>query len=286
MTKVLRLTITTIGLLALLLLTTGGTDVQSLTRRGAWSFTGSLHVADNHTATRLKNGKVLVAGGMGTSAELYNPTTGTWSLTGSLNIARFDFPMVLLPNGQALIAGGDDGGGYCCSVSTLHKTGLASTIPFSPCFCPHSIGAVERYDPTMGVWSFTGRMNNARVFHTLTPLPNNKVLAAGGERCLNIYVGNCKTLSSAEVYDLSTGTWTRTADLHSTRLGHTATRLTSTVLVAGGGLVSSELYNATTGTWSLTGSMNEARDGNTATRLANGQVLVAGPDASAELYTP
>jgi hypothetical protein len=133
-------------------------------------------------------------------------------------------------------------------------------------------------------------MNNARVFHTLTPLPNNKVLAAGGERCINPYVGNCKTLSSAEVYDASTGTWTRTADLHSARLGHTATRLASTVLVNGGGfyqpLASAELYNATTGTWSVTGTMNEARSGNTATRLASGQVLVAGPDASAELYTP
>src|SRR5713226_9254001 len=109
MTKVLRLTITTIGLLALLLLTTGGADAQSLTRRGGWSFTGRLHVAGNHTATRLKNGKVLVAGGADTSAELYDPTTGTWSLTGSLNIARENQSKVLLTNGKVLIAGGDDG---------------------------------------------------------------------------------------------------------------------------------------------------------------------------------
>src|SRR5437899_167067 len=57
--------------------------------------TGSLSTARyGHTATLLPNGKVLVAGGGGssgyniTSAELYDPATGSWSATGSLNTAR------------------------------------------------------------------------------------------------------------------------------------------------------------------------------------------------------
>src|SRR5713226_250502 len=155
MTKVLRLTITTIGLLALLLLTTGGTDVQSLTRRGAWSFTGSLHVAGNHTATRLKNGKVLVAGGAGTSAELYDPTTGTWSLTGSLNVARESFAATPLQNGKVLIEGGID------------STGMDLT-------------SAELYDPATGIWSLTGSLNVARESHSEVLLTNGKVLIAGG----------------------------------------------------------------------------------------------------------
>src|SRR5712692_5013432 len=110
MTKVLRLAITAICLLALLLLTAGGADARTLTKRGTWSFTGSMHGGGGGTATRLKNGKVLVAGEAGTSAELYNPTTGTWSLTGSLNVARGGFAATPLTNGKVLIEGGNNGG--------------------------------------------------------------------------------------------------------------------------------------------------------------------------------
>ena len=66
-----------------------------------------------HTATLLPNGKVLVAGGVVTaaillaSAELYDPATGTWTATGSLNTARYYHTATLLPNGKVLVAGGD-----------------------------------------------------------------------------------------------------------------------------------------------------------------------------------
>src|SRR6266850_2324949 len=74
--------------------------------------TGSLGSArGNHTATLLPNGKVLVAGGDNTSgylasAELYDPTSGTWAATGSLNTARDAHTASLLPNGKVLVAGG------------------------------------------------------------------------------------------------------------------------------------------------------------------------------------
>ena len=63
----------------------------------------------------LPNGKVLAAGGANLastalkSAELYNPTTGTWSFTGSMATARIEFTLTLLTNGKALAAGGTDG---------------------------------------------------------------------------------------------------------------------------------------------------------------------------------
>ena len=65
-----------------------------------------------HTATLLPNGKVLVAGGCGigshslSSAELYDPATGSWSGTGSLGTARSEHTATLLPNGKVLVAGG------------------------------------------------------------------------------------------------------------------------------------------------------------------------------------
>jgi hypothetical protein len=67
----------------------------------------------NHTATLLPNGKVLVAGGFfGTtfsSAELYNPASGTWATTGSMVTARYDHTATLLPDGKVLVAGGSNG---------------------------------------------------------------------------------------------------------------------------------------------------------------------------------
>src|SRR5262245_55110487 len=80
----------------------------------ATSFTtvGSLATArQNHTATLLPNGKVLVAGGLGSStatnrAELYDPATGKWTDTGPLVTARYYHTATLLLNGLVLVTGG------------------------------------------------------------------------------------------------------------------------------------------------------------------------------------
>jgi uncharacterized repeat protein (TIGR01451 family) len=69
----------------------------------------------SHTATLLPGGKVLVAGGLvcsvcytGTTtatAELYDPSTGSWSYTGSMGTDRFNHTATLL-TGAVLVAGG------------------------------------------------------------------------------------------------------------------------------------------------------------------------------------
>jgi N-acetylneuraminic acid mutarotase len=135
--------------------------------------------------------------------------------------------------------------------------------------------------------SFTG----ARELATATLLPTGQVLVAGG-----IGAG---TLSSAQLYNASTNTWSSTASLANKRLASTATLLPSgLVLVAGGSdnsgsLSSAELYNSSTQTWSPAGSLATARNFATATLLPSGLVLVAGgyatsgaPLSSAELYNP
>ena len=74
--------------------------------------TGSLRVArQQHTATLLSNGRVLVAGGSGatgifSSAEQYDSANGTWTSAGHLANARFYHTATLLADGKVLVAGG------------------------------------------------------------------------------------------------------------------------------------------------------------------------------------
>jgi Kelch motif len=242
---------------------------------GAWSFTGSMHDArQQHPATLLLDGRVLVAGGTVngvslTSAELYDPNTGVWSLTGSLNEGRFNYTATLLADGRVLVAGGLD---------------------YGP---PQRVlKSAELYDPATGTWSQTGRMAVAREWHTATLLPDGKVLVAGGGTVHE---------QSAELYDPDTGTWGSTGDLEQRLAFHTATLLQDgEVLVAGGvsGFAvtrSAELYNVETGLWNLTDSLAKARYLHTLTLLPDGMVLVAGGFSfnngyhtyrSAELYDP
>jgi hypothetical protein len=127
-----------------------------------------------HTATLLSNGNVLVAGGSDitgispvSSTALYDPTTGTWTVTGSLNTVRHQHAATLLPNGKVMIAGGTLG----------NNTTLASA---------------ELYDPASGVWTYTTPMIDFRTLHTATLLNNGLVLAVGGN------LGG--TLARAELY--------------------------------------------------------------------------------------
>jgi N-acetylneuraminic acid mutarotase len=108
-------------------------------------------------------------------------------------------------------------------------------------------------------------------------------------------------ITSAELYDQATGTWTLTGDLSDARVLHTAALLLNgQVLVAGGwpnhnhtggALASAELYDPATETWTFTGSMNARRVYHTSTSLLDGRVLVVGcfTDGftnTAELYDP
>src|SRR5436190_180476 len=88
-------------------------------------------------------------------APLEPAVCSTWTPTGSLNTARELHTATLLPNGMALVAGGDDSS-------------------FNP------LTSAELYDATNGTWTPTDSLNTARTWYTATLLPNGMVLVAGG----------------------------------------------------------------------------------------------------------
>ena len=69
-----------------------------------------------HTISVLTNGKVLVTGGYNVvvylnTAELYNPYTEVWTMTGSMTYARYMHTISIVSNGRLLVAGGEGNNG-------------------------------------------------------------------------------------------------------------------------------------------------------------------------------
>ena len=255
-----------------------------------WSPTASPMSAarTGQTATLLPDRDVLVAGGGAETADLYDPSTGTFTPTGSMSVTRTNATATLLPSGNVLVAGGVDSRG-------------------------RQLASAELYDPATGTFTPTGSMHTARSGQTATLLGDGKVLVAGGG--CNKGHGFCNAgsfldnLASAELYNPKTGTWNVTGSMHFERQYFTATLLGDGDVLVAGGFAScddsfcsdnrqAELYDPKMGTWSVTGSMHEAREQSTATLLGNGEVLVAGglnegsdsgsetTFAEAELYNP
>ena len=235
-----------------------------------WVQTGNLNVATRswHTATLLTNGKVLVVGGEDdngaspSGAELYDPSTGTWSVTGQLNAAHAYPTATLLPDGRVLIVGGVYANGY-----------LISDSPYN----------AELYDPAKGTWSASSGAP-FRFGHTATLLQTGKVLIVGGNGTWGIF--------ATALYDPATDTWSRTGNINAPqRFGHQATLLQDgRVLIVGGLLgadlvvadASVELYDPVTGKWTFTSPLHTSRSGHTATRLSDGRVLSRAAPAPAE----
>ncbi len=156
-----------------------------------------------------------------------------------------------------------------------------------------------------------------RISHTATLLPSGKVLIAGGSEC---DVNECSgplllpflraelfgpVLSSAELFDPATETFSASGSMSIARTGHTATLLNNgTVLVTGGvnrwdgSDATAEIYDPATGSFTRIGDMARGRAQHTASLLADGRVLIAGglegnkndfglyPTQTAEIYDP
>jgi WD40 repeat protein len=167
---------------------------------GRFSATGSMHIPRNtHSAVLLQDGRVLVVGGSSAgrypdarieaSAEIYDPATGRFAMTGSLNTARHKMAAVLLSEGRVLVVGGSDNRDW-----------------------RGEYASAELYDPASGRFTTAGEMNSKRfkLTHGAVRLPDGRVLIAGGAERPEIYdpvtktfqpvngtVGNSRYFSSA-----------------------------------------------------------------------------------------
>jgi hypothetical protein len=222
-------------------LMSGGSDMLASAevydpRTGSWTATGGM-IEDRsaHTATLLDDGSVLVTGGGNgllevgslSSAERYDPRTGSWTATGDMIQGRAGHTATLLHDGNVLVAGSGNFG---------------------------VLGSAELYDPRTGSWTATGTMIEGRGGHSATLLPDGRVLVAGGAN----HGGDWAVTGTTELYDESGGSWTATGSLGLPRKGHSAVLLfDGRVLVAGGNagigdrgwdwLATAELYGPVSG---------------------------------------
>jgi hypothetical protein len=289
----------TVLCLLLSLTSTAGPAFAQSAPAGSWQATGAmLDGVENPTATVLRSGQVLVAGGSlsggssdaethttTTRAELFDPATGEWSLTGSLLTPRVLAAAALLPSGAVLVVGGETGPGQ-------------------------STTSAELYDPASGTWAATAPMEAPRAAPTVTVLASGRVLVVGG---------NFGRGPAAEIYDPASATWTPTGPMPLDPSVSPATAIpvdpafalatllpgSGDVLVAGGlGLTSrtdgnyhststAERYDAASNSWRITGSMVTGSYLRGSTLLPSGDVLAVGGESAggvtlsaAEVYDP
>ncbi len=235
-----------------------------------WAEAGTMHWKRNdHTATLLSDGLVLVTGGVQnnqqlSTTEIYNPVTNAWTVGPAMNAPRSDHQASLLKDGRVLVVG---------------RYGAPTDA--------------EIFDPRRGTLSTAGSMPETRNGFTLTAMPDGKALIVGGADTSHAPIIEAPPY----LYDPKLNMWRPAARMSMNRHHHTATLLPNgLVLVAGGygdGFVtaSAELFDATTDTWTTTDSMAAARTELGATLLSDGRVLVTGgsfiaPLRLSEIYRP
>ncbi|HSB18709.1 MAG TPA: kelch repeat-containing protein [Anaeromyxobacteraceae bacterium] len=265
---------------------------------GRWTLTGAMNEPRwVHSLTVLADGRVLAAGGCANaegpgvscqakdSAEIYDPATGIWTPTGSMNEARAEPGAVLLLDGRVLVAGGWDG-----------VVGLETSA--------------ELYDPATGRWTPTRDMawgrNASAMSHCLVLLPSGKALFVGGRE-----PDESAPAPAAEVYDPANEEWATTGPMVTGREIPAAILLPSGKVLAVGGIpgawkpegvyatASAEIYDPETNTWRETGAVRRPVVWHSLALLGTGEVLLtnglrdtsnAGPlcgyNAEADIYDP
>ncbi len=252
--------------------------------QGRVSPAGALSVARvNHTATVLRDGRVLVTGGRTidglstlASAELFDPKTRSWKMVPSMAVGRSHHAATLLADGRVLVTGG---------TSADPDPSVARFV---------ALASAELFDPAKNRWTPAAPLREARNGHTATVLDDGTVLVVGGAR------EQRTVLTSVERYDPTQNVWLPAPSLQVARSLHAAARLRDGSVVVMGGrghvtradggtsvspLDSVERFDAGLGAWALVAPMTEARQRMGAAVLDEGVVVLGGqtPTSSTNL---
>jgi N-acetylneuraminic acid mutarotase len=252
-----------------------------------WSTTGAMTVSHwGDTAWRRPDGRVMAVGGCAltgcptsfiqtscgqvlANADLWDPSSGTWTSAAAMLTARTTFAGVPLPSGDLIVAGG------CTETNCLqmNDAGFCLSQP-----CTQTTDRSERYAFANGSWIAAGALSSPRFASMGVPIGNGDALVAGG-----CDVGACTV--SVERWSAAANTWSEQAPLPAPRGFGTATVLADgRVLVVGGCadplcttvLGDATVYDPVANTWTGAGSMSSPRAGHSSTLLNDGTVLVAG----------
>jgi hypothetical protein len=263
---------------------------------GTFRPTGSMSTPrEGHTATLLRDGRVLIAGGSPngitttSTAEVYNPRTGRFTTISPMNVPREAHTATLLKSGKVLVAGGGRGGmpgGYI-----VYANG-------------------EIFDPASNTFSMVNaRMVNDRVGQAATLLDDGRVLLAGGKsgKILSPFGGgnlsSLAPLNTAEVFDPESRSFSAVGRMQATHyLADVTTLENGMVLVSGGwnsygtiigGQRFADLFDPTRNIFSGGADFHVARLNQSDTLMPDGDVMVAGGidgngnvTATVEFYSP
>jgi hypothetical protein len=255
----------------------------------------------SHTATLLRDGRVLVAGGCTNggataSAELYEPIIGRWRRVGDMTAARCSHIAVPLDDGRVFVMGGGAGrlGDLATAevfdprtltftaVGPMHENHYLATRLASGLLLltggqgrPGEIlRSAEIVDPSSGTFRRTGDMGVPRVKHAAALLPDGRVLIIGGS-----VAGYEARFNSTEVYDPKTGRFAPGPSMREGRykIRDAVVTLASGGVLVAGGAVTPELYDVADRTFvPLRGELDGPEMFATATRLRTGEVLLLG----------
>jgi hypothetical protein len=247
-----------------------------------WSFAGPMgynSLNGSSLLNRLHSGKLLICGGQTyipngdgmVNAEVFDPATGLWTAVSPMRERRNGPKTFMLNNGKVLVTGGQ-------------QKRLVTNPDGSTTLRIFSLNSAEIYDPTTDTWTLTGPMTYGRASHLIFGLPDGRVLVTGGVGAVGENWVR-QVLSTTEIYNPATGTWTSGPDLLPGRTGSGASILglsDGRLMIIGGfgnggvTLNDVQIYDPQPGAWSISGSLNQPRSNFTRNLMPDGKVLVWG----------
>jgi hypothetical protein len=277
----------------------------------AWTTTAHLARARrDHTMTTIPSGKVVALGGLGiattslSSVEIYDEPTASWTSGGFLLGARYYNASILLDDGRILTVGGFEEPFVAPEIYDP-STETSTWLPDVPDQFGGGVGLAKLpgnqvlaissrsfvLDVAKKTWAevFPDQWRNAA---QLAPIAGGKVLVAGGD-------DGAENLSTAEIFDPATKTFTKAGTMNVARDGGIVQPIAGgKVLVAGGisadfvPVSSAEVWDPTTGNWTLTPPMTAEHSFCRSEVLKDGRVIVMGGDVdggitdATDLYDP